>query len=130
MTIIYYLEHPDSPFETDKREEVLDMFKQSGFLNFEWSDEKYKDTIDTFNRVILTKPQRILKTFERKFLERIAFIDSIPYNEASHEMIDKIMTNTDKMWKFYNQAVKDVEKEKEEQTSGGLIESAQEEGRI
>lgn len=66
--------------------------------------------------------------WEKKLIERDEFMEKKPYNEANHDMLDKMMSNTKKLWDYYEQALKDLSQERAEQTSGNLVESASEEG--
>lgn len=64
---------------------------------------------------------------EKKLEERSDFIDSIPYNESTYEMLDKMMKETKKMWDEYYRVVKDLSEDSDDGTSmGGTQESASE----
>jgi len=60
-------------------------------------------------------------------MERDRFVREKVYNESTYEMLDKMMSNNKKLWDYYMQALKDLDQERAEQTSGNLIESAAEE---
>ena len=95
-----------------------------------FSFEKYAPLIEVFKEKILTKNQRLLSTWEHKLHERDAFIDSLPYNQETYEMLDKLMASTPKMWEQFLKIQSLVEKDKEETTFGDREESLAEQAII
>jgi len=80
-------------------------------------------------KFFLTKPEQYLVAWEQKLDERQEFIASKPYDHSTYEMLDKMMSNTDKMWKQYMTCLKDVQEE-ESLLEGGSQESLNEQGVI
>ncbi len=78
--------------------------------------------VEKFKDKLLTKAQRFLLSWERKLEEREGFLDETPYNASNFEMLEKIMGNSDKLWKAYQQCEKDV-LEESSQTMGQQLES-------
>ena len=99
------------------------------YLGFELDWEKHSSDIELLKKFILTKPEQYLVAWEQKLDERQQFIASKPYDSSTYEMLDKMMANTDKMWKQYMVCLKDVEDE-EATTLGGAQESLSEQGII
>lgn len=79
---------------------------------------------------MLTKPKRLLAGWERKLEERDAFMHSLPYNEDTYEMLDKMMANTAKMWDQYLTILKKTESEVETTTQGDMELSLSQKGLI
>lgn len=99
------------------------------YLSFQLDWKKHEVDIDTLKKFFLTKPEQYLVAWEQKLDERQQFIASKPYDSSTYEMLDKMMSNTDKMWKQYMVCLKDVEDE-EATTLGGSQESLSEQGVI
>lgn len=125
MWAVSILEHKDSPYSNFSRREKLDVISQT-FKNVEVSEE----LIDKFNSITLSKAQKFLKSWERKLEEREDFIASLEYNEDTFEMLDKMMSSTEKLWKQYLSILKQVEQEADSETLGGQEESLSEKGII
>ena len=122
--------HPDSALGTLDVDDKVKIV-QKDYLDDGFTVEAYKDYIEVYKRICLTKKEKILVNWELKFDERNAFMASIPYNEETFELLDKMMSATEKLWKQYMTCLKDVAKEKEEgQTRGGAVESLAELGKI
>lgn len=93
--------------------------------------EALKDTIELFKELSLSKRQRFLNNWENKLEERDNFIASLPYDESTYEILDKIMAQSDKMWKQWSTCLKDVQEEETLQTTeGGALESLSEQNLI
>ena len=123
--------HPGSMLNTYDEEDKLN-FIRSSYPNLkDFNPEDYEKEIEITKKAVLTKAEQYLMSWQRKLDEREQFIDSVPYNESTYEMLDKIMGNSTKMWDQYNKCLKDVQKEREMgHTRGGAVESLQERGEI
>ena len=120
--------HPKSAYrnlETDSRRRILeeDYYGEP----IDWNS--IQEYISLFRRLCLTKRQRYLVEWEEKLDERQTYIASLEYNERNYEMLDKLMSATEKMWKQYLTSLKDVEEE-ESSIIGGAQESLAEQGLI
>ena len=89
----------------------------------------HADTIDRIELMSMTKTQRSLAKWENKLEERDEFISSHPYDSNTYEMLDKLMSQTSKLWDQYFSLVKQLDKE-EGNIRGGAEESLVEKGII
>lgn len=78
----------------------------------------------------LTKPKRLLAEWETKLEERARFIASLPYNEDTYELLDAMMSKTERMWKQYMNCLDAVAEEEAAATFGGAKESLNEQNII
>ena len=93
---------------------------------FQWRD--YEDTITKLRKVLLTRPERLLKNWEDKLEERDAFIAALPYNIEHVDMLEKTMKETYKMWDNYEKVLEAFKKQEDEAAMGGSQESLSERG--
>jgi len=130
MWAIALLIHPsskfsDSPYE--KRKQII----VDDYLSFEelaW-DSKYEDLIESFKEFAMTRKQRVVRIWGDKLDERMKMISETAYDIDNSEMLDKAMARTEKIWKVYMQALKDLDDESSNtQVQGGAEESAEEKG--
>lgn len=80
----------------------------------------------------MSRGQRMILSWDKKFQERTAFIDSVSYSAETYDMLDKMMANTEKMWKQLTQINEQIEKEKQTDATalGGAITSLSDENKI
>ena len=102
--------HPKSMYKNIEevgRRNMIDV----DYLGFhlEWSN--YAKEQELLEKFFLTKAEKYLIGWEQKMDERQHFIASIPYSSDTYELLDKMMSATDKMWKQYLACLKDVEDE-------------------
>lgn len=91
----------------------------------------HKLAIETFKEFCVTKAQKALMNWEKKLEERDAFINSVPYNAETFEMLDKMMSSTDKMWTQYKKVLAEFEKEQDNiKNKGGVTLSPADEGEV
>ena len=96
---------------------------------FKWED--YKEYITLYEDLALSKVKKKLRNWENKLEERDEFIRSIAYNEITFEMLDKMMSNSKKIWDEYIKTLGEIDKEENEGVvKGGALESLAEQGRI
>lgn len=92
---------------------------------------KHKTLIKDFQRLSMSRTQRIARQWGDKLDERFKFIDGLEYNIENVEILDKMMQYTEKLWKQYIVCLKDLEKESAAtQVMGGATESLTEQNRI
>lgn len=142
MWAITLLWHPDSKFRSvgeEYRKKLIEddhlkindagRGKKGRPKRFDW--DQYKEEIDKFKDLCLSKAQRFLVEWETKMEERAEFISMIPYDAETFEMLDKLLEKTDKIWKQYMNCLKDVEDEKHSGSSrGGAVESLKDQNEI
>lgn len=121
--------HPKSIYRNlDSQERRNFIEKEYTGFKVEW--DKEEDTVDLFTKLALTKKEQFLVAWEDKMEERQLFMTSMPYNETTYELLDKMLSSTDKMWKQYLSCLKDVSDEDQEKTQGNFMESPSELGLI
>jgi hypothetical protein len=100
--------------EDEKKEQLAKYFLKQP--NFEWDEKEIKDLTDQYFKLCLSQAEKSLIEWERKLKERDEFIASCPYNAETYEMLDKLLSNTYKMYQMY-QTVKsqlDLEQDTDE----------------
>lgn len=123
--------HPDSKFANTDEEYRKTLIISDYYEDMDFESPPYSAVAEVFTHLCLTKPQKFLKDWEEKLEERAKFIASLPYNETTYELLDSMMSKTERMWKQYMNCLKDVEDEKtKSHTFGGAQESLTEQGLI
>lgn len=123
--------HPDSPYydyETTYRQENIN--REFLAEPIDWECPAIEAVLEKIDDLLLTKSERFLKAWEDKLEERAKFIGSIEYNAETYTMLDAMMSKSDKMWQQYRSCLADVQKEREQRTSGGFLESLNEQNKI
>lgn len=137
---LYY--HPKSKFFNEAPATRLKLIK-SDYLNessslvrdksnlsksneriFELSD--YEAIADKIKQFVLSKAERSLLLWEQKLHERDALIAQIPYTMENFEDLDKLVTNSGKIWDQYFKIQDQLSKEQETRTEGDIEESLSE----
>lgn len=117
--------HPDSSYvyiPMKERREIIDKF-----FKVNWADAA--DDIALLTKIFIkNKKLQILIGWERKLEERQAFLDSLPYDSNNYELLDKMMSQTYKMWQQYMLATKDADST--DSAEGGGEESLNEQGKL
>lgn len=126
-SIALYID-PDSKFKNAADSMRKGLIEEDFFPDMDW--EKYKDFIELYKKLVLSKKKQFLVEWEQKLEERSNFIASKPYDEENYEMLDKMMKDTEKMWSQYLKCLKDVEEEEQAHTHGNIPESIDEQGII
>lgn len=124
MWAIALLVHPLSKFKDVDYEErksiiVSDYLGDSSFTFDEQLIEKFKSRI-------LTIPQRIISTWDKKLQEIQLLLDTIPVNVETYEVVAKMMKDLGPMMKQYKEVYKTFLEEQELATHGGVEESLSE----
>lgn len=133
MWAISLLVHPKSRFSNATFDERLDLIN-SDFLNNKQKldpEKDHKELIFIFQKLAMTRTQRIARQWGDKLDERFKFIDSMPYTYDNVDTLDKMMASTEKLWKQYQVCLKDLEEENAaSQVIGGAAESLSEQNKI
>lgn len=112
----------------DKRKEVIGANWLKG-EEFKWSN--HRDILKCFSELVLTHAQRALIDWNDKIIERGEFLKKTKYSLDNAEKLDKMMGNTEKIFKQYKQIEEELQKEIDSsKTKGGAEESASEKGEI
>lgn len=115
--------HPDSQYFT------LDTPSKQMFIKKDYLDDssfdftEYESTITKIENFLLTKPQRLLRSWEIKLEERDAFISNLPYDASTYDLLDKMLEKSYKMWKQFKEIYDAFLKEDEARTQGDVQES-------
>ena len=110
MWALFLLTHPKSIYYTLDPTSRLLLIEQD-YLKAKLDVSKYQDTLDKICKISLTKPARLLDSWEKKLEERDEFIRTLNYSQETYEILDKMMAATSKMWDNYQQVRKKVEEE-------------------
>jgi len=117
--LLLYL-HPKSKYYPLDHRSKLTLIEKDYLKNQKLKLEDYPTTIAKIKELLLTKPERALVNWEQKLEERDALIASIPYNSETYDMLDKMMSNNDKLWKTYLATLKQVTQEEEGSSQGDI----------
>lgn len=123
MWAIMLYVHPDSKYFTLDTKSKESLIKKDYLDDPSFDFSSYQDTISKIETFLLTKPQRLLRSWELKLEERDAFISSVPYDASTFDLLDKMMEKSHKMWKQYKEIYDDFLKEEESRTQGDVQES-------
>jgi len=112
---------PKIRLRKDEREEDIKLY----YLEDEKFDfNKYEELIQQYPKVVLTKIQRELKTWQDKIEERNKFIEKQTYNERTFEMLDKMLKESKAIWEAFGKIYKEYQTENiETRARGGREES-------
>lgn len=123
--------HPDSKFANTEQDYRKELIVSDYYPEMDFTSPPYEAVSTLFNTLCLSKPQRFLVEWQTKLEERAKFIASLPYNENTYELLDAMMSKTERMWKQYMNCLQDVEDERaKSHTFGGAQESLTEQGLI
>lgn len=117
MWMLVMFVSPRSRYRNASVQEKKQALQSDYSLEINW--DLYKEEIELLEQMMLTKPQKYLVNWEKKLEERDLFMSQIPYDSETFEMLDKMMAATDKLWKQYRTALKDVEDADELTSKGG-----------
>ena len=116
----FYFAHPSSylyDLDEQSKTEIIrkDILK---IQNFDF-EESILQKIRNFT---LTKSQRLLDSWQRKLEERDQFIQTISYSPSTYDMLDDMLSKSNKMWQEYLRILKQFSDD-ESQVHGGIEES-------
>ncbi len=120
LNAIALLEHPDSPLQSIPREERIEEVLSS--YNFEYKD--IEDSVSEFLKYTISPLERLLLNWKSKLEERDKYLLETPYNENTAELQDKLLSNSEKIWKQYLNIENQVFKEKQEAGNRGGYEES------
>lgn len=85
---------------------------------------KYKEHIETYTSLYTTQAIRSLVNWEEKLQERDAFLKEVPYTLETGDTLDKMLSNTSKLYDLYEKILERLKEEESEGiTKGGRTES-------
>ena len=99
-------------------------YVEEGF--FEQLKPFFDRCVEAVRKLELSSTERHLVTWKKKLDEKTAFMDSVPYDGSTYEMLDKLMSSNDKIISSYNNIKKMVEKE-QSQTGDGNVHGGEQE---
>ena len=134
--------HPENVWKNENEETKKDMLASDviGNPKFNWDD--VQDLVNMYKDKVLTIPEKDLVNFEIKMHERQRFIDSTPFSldsfsdsgklvKGTATQLDKMLTETGKVYTQYEELKAKFDKSEEEgHVRGGRTESASEDGTI
>lgn len=113
--------------EEHRRKELSDNFIKEDIHDLPEIQKAIRD----YETNMMSLAKRNFKKWEDKLTERQKFIEDTEYTEETFEMLDKLMSQTSKMWDMFLKLKSEFDKEDdEEQTYGGVELSASEKGMI
>tara|TARA_R110000851_G_scaffold294490_1_gene449149 strand:- start:364 stop:906 length:543 start_codon:yes stop_codon:yes gene_type:complete len=130
---LIYLLHPQSVYFSTPQKEAIGYLSKD-ILRSDSSDSSWDlifQASPKFKELCLTIPQRVLLDWKTKFEERNQFLETVPYDTNTFEMLDKMLTNTKKMFDMLQQAMQDYEKDLTQgHVEGGSMESLSDKGEL
>lgn len=117
MWALMLYSHPESKYYSLDRISRLQLI-ESDYLAHPLLIDEHASTIKKIEQFLLTKPQRLLKSWEEDLEERDQFMKSLPYNHENFDIKEKLMTNRLKMWEQYLAILKKVNEESDSQAFG------------
>lgn len=115
--------HPDSKYFTLDTKSKQSLIKSDYLQDPSFDFSTLSSTIIKIENFLLTKPQRLLRSWEIKLEERDLFISNLPYDASTYDLLDKMMEKSHKMWKQYKEIYDDFLKGEESRTQGDVQES-------
>jgi hypothetical protein len=133
--------HEENPWRNTSEEETKELVKED-FLQdekFDWEHPSIKELVKDYERRCISVAERELVRLEKKMEERGDFIETTPYSldsftpdgkvvKGTADSLDKMLSNTKKIYDQLSDIKKEIEKDKAEgHLRGGAIKSASEE---
>jgi DNA repair exonuclease SbcCD ATPase subunit len=111
----------------DRKKEALDNVVKDKTFSFEGE----KDLIDFYNETVLSPIERSYNSLRKKLEERDAVLSELSYDIKTYEDIDKMISNTEKLYSALDKIQKEFLSSKAGgRVTGDLMESASEMGLI
>ena len=124
MWAIFLLCDVSSPKMRLRHDEKINDIKKFFLKDESFSFDKYKDLIDAYPKVVMTKIARELKSWNDKIEQRQAYMESIEYGPRTFEMLDKMMVESKKIWDAFSLVKKEFDTQNiETRARGGREES-------
>jgi len=113
--------------EEDRKELIISDYLKDEVFRF----EDYKDLIDMYTELHMSKIERELRQQELKLEERAKFINDTKYDLETGDKLDKFLINTGKLYEQIKSLRDQIRAERDGgNTKGGMTESASEKGII
>ncbi len=121
----------DSPYKNLQDKDKIKLIEKDILKTNKFDWKEYDEVIKEFINFITPKAKKLLLDWEKKLEERTEFIQSLKYDSSTYEMLDKLMTASDKLWTSYVKILKDLDADDNDgQTVAGSEESLSEKGII
>jgi hypothetical protein len=125
-------------FYTDSKSKYINMPDEdrkkliaSDYYDPNFNDPLTKELITFYKDTQLTQPERSLLNLFSKLQERDAFLADTPYTIDNAESLDRILSNTKKLYDLYEKIKEDLDKETLTVTNrGGSLPSLTDSGEI
>jgi len=116
----FYFAHPSSylyDLDEPSKTEIIrkDILKDPTFTFSE-------SILSKIRNFTLTKSERLLDSWQRKLEERDQFIQTISYTPSTYDMLDDMLSKSNKMWQEYLRILKQFSDD-DSQVHGGIEES-------
>lgn len=128
MWMLIHFISPKSRFRNATSQERKKAIESDFKTKLKW--DSYLEEMNFLESLLLSKAKKYLYNWEKKLEERDEFMANIPYEAGTYDMLDKMMAATDKLWKQYRTALKDVQDEDELTSKGGATLSLGDSGQI
>ncbi len=116
---VYLLIDTESKFaslpEDDKKELIANDYLKEP--KFDW--KQLDEAINTYQELVLTPAKRALIGWNNKMMERDKFLRETKYEIETCDSLDKMLSNTKKLYDDYQRVIKDLEEEKTKQQNKG-----------
>jgi hypothetical protein len=83
----------------DRKEQIKD-----GFYPIDWEDKDIKVCMEAWTEKCLTDVERNFKGWRDKLVERDKFLACQPYDLDNGDALDRMLSNTKKLWDAYKSA--------------------------
>jgi hypothetical protein len=104
----------------EREEEIIKHYIKDDTFSF----DRYKNLIDEYPRVVLTKIGRELKTWQDKIEERHTFMETLKYSLDTVDVIDKMLKDSKAIWDSFGKVYKEYQEESiDSRARGGREES-------
>lgn len=112
MWALLLYHHPSSLYYSLDPQSKISLIEEE-YLHSPLILKDHEKVTEELLSILLSKPQRLLKSWEKKLEERDEFINSVSYSPTTYEMIDKMLSLTPKMWEQYLKIQSQVAEENE-----------------
>jgi len=108
MWAIALLEHPESIMKELSEEDRKELIAKEYLLEPDFQWDAVADLRERFSQLAVSKPLRSLRMWEKKLEERDEFISNTKYSMDTADSLDKIMANTERLYKHYKAIKEDL----------------------
>ena len=129
MWAVYLLCDPSSKFARMPHDERVKEIEKHFMKGKVFHYEKIKACIDKYPDLVLTLTQKDFKVWEELIHKRTEFLQDKEYSSDTYEMLDRMLKDTEGIFKRFLNIKAEMEKEEAEKTTrGGMKQSAAEKG--